>query len=115
MGSTEPTRQQRLDDVRVLVDFLEAHPDVPIGNNGPAEFCVSASNDAEGMATLYAIAVALDGDLTHNPDSTHHFATRQFGTAVYRAFYCTRESMRQYSKDVEWIRQRREQRASAES
>lgn len=108
MSGTETQRQQKIADLRTLVDFLEAHPDVPIGNAGPSEFCVSAKDDETGMAQLQAIADALGVELTHNGDATQHFATRRFGTAFYKAFYCTRESMAEYAENQEWVRARRQ-------
>lgn len=106
MTGTE-TRQQKLDDLRALADFLEAHPDVPIGVDEINSVAILAGDDEAGMAELHAIANALDVEITHNASGTHHYAIRKFGSVPYKAYYVTTESMRQHVEEQKWVAERR--------
>jgi hypothetical protein len=85
-------RKQQIADLRDLVDFLDAHPDLPVGNLQPGYHCLTSTDDEAGMAELHRIAAILGTEVT-GEGHTHRYARRRFGTWEYEAYYILREHM----------------------
>jgi hypothetical protein len=82
-------RAQIIADLRTLLDFLEAHPDVPIDPfSARISFCVREKDDADGTAAVEAVAKSLGVEVDRD---AHVTAERVFGCATYRVFYNPRE------------------------
>ena len=107
MSGTETHRQRQLVGLRLLFNFLETHPDVPIGSDEVNSVCIVAGDDETGMDQLRAIADALGVEITHNASGTHHYAIRLFGAVPYRAVYVSAASMAEYVEEQRWVRERR--------
>lgn len=122
MGSTETTRQQKLDDLRALVDFLETHPDVPLGYGSGLSYHVTADDDAAGIKRVSEIAGLLGVTVTEvgggevTAATSHFHARKTYGDAAYEAVYITGDSKRRYREHMqpydEAERARREASAS---
>lgn len=96
-------RAAALDGLRALLDFLDAHPDVPVQALGcRVTYCVPGHNDEVGLAELQRIAAVLGGDLRHRDE--HHTALRSFGAVSYEATYIEREHMARYERGQQFIR-----------
>lgn len=104
--SDQTKREQQIADLREFVEFLEAHPDLPVGNNDIGSECIGADDDENGLARLHEIADILGVEVAGRPGGSYE-AVRRFGTVAYRAFYVTRESMRQYHDDLKIISEHR--------
>lgn len=85
-------RTEVLAGLREAIDFLEAHPDVPIAlMSNQISFCVSEVDDAAQRAEVDRIAEALDVEPTGN---THYKAVKQFSGGVsYQATAVTSDEM----------------------
>lgn len=101
---TTPTRDQHIDDMRKLLTWLKQHPEVPLPDLR-VEHCILTDDDEDGLGHIATIASDLDVEPTTNPSGTHHYATRQFGTASYRAFYVTTGSMKEYDAQQRHLRE----------
>ena len=113
---SEPTkREQQIADLRELVDFLDAHPDLPIGNNGIGRECITADDDDRGRAELQAIADILGAEVHLPAGAGSYEVVRRFGTIAYRAFYCTRETMQQHHEELKVIAEHRKSATAVES
>lgn len=104
-------RMQQIADLRSLVDFFEAHPDLPIGNDGIGRVCIDGEEDDAGMAQLQQIADILGAKVRLSAGGGSYEVCRQFGALTYRAFYCTRDSMRQYGEEMKVIAEHRKSKA----
>lgn len=109
----QSTREQQIADLRSLVDFLAAHPDLPIGNNGIGRQCVLAADDETGIAEIRRIADILGADV--DTDGSSIDTCRMFGALPYRAFYCTRETMRQHHEELQVVAEYRKGARAVES
>jgi hypothetical protein len=114
MTGTETQRQQALDDLRALVDFLAAHPDVPLGYRDPLDYSVpDFDSDAEALEHLGAIAETLGVEVTDvggrppKDATTHFYARKTIGAATYEAAYVIRAHMAEYVEEQAWVRERR--------
>jgi len=106
-------REQQIADLWELFNFLDAHPDLPIGNNGIGRVCVLAADDEAGIAEIRRIAGILGVEVDDNGASIE--ACRTFGTLPYRAFYCTRETMRQHHEEWQVVAEYRKGARAVES
>lgn len=105
-NQTPPTeRDTAMADLWELFNFLDAHPDLPIGNNGIGKQCVTAADDEAGIAEIRRIAGILGVEIGDNGSSID--ACRMFGTQPYRAFYCRREFMRRHHEEQAYLAERR--------
>lgn len=104
-------RQQQIAGLRELVDFLAAHPDLPIGNDSIGRECITAGDDTAGRAELQAIADILGTEVQLSRGGGSYEVSRQFGTVTYRAFYCTREAMRQHGEELKVVAEYRKNAA----
>lgn len=104
--STKTERQQKLDDLRALADWLETHPQVPLGYGAGLSYHVDAETDEAGIERLTEIADLLDvyvtdvGGRKPNEATTHYYARKEFGSAEYTASYITKESTRRYREHM---------------
>lgn len=100
-------RDQILDDARKLLDWLEAHPDLPITATG-IEVSLSISEDTDDAETeeLQRIAAAAGVDITNvrgktaGPDDTHRYAVYQIGKVRYRAAAVAAATMAAHDEHV---------------
>lgn len=99
-----PTRDERIDDMRKMLAWLKRHPEVPLPDFR-VEHCILTDDDEDGLGHIATIASDLGVEPTTNRDGSHHHADREFGTASYRAFYCTRGSMAAYSAGQRHLRE----------
>ncbi len=104
----DTTRSEILADYRALLDFLDAHPDVPVRRNDLNSYPLGG-NDATGLPELHRIAAALGVEVTHNAQRSHFYAIRTFGRVSYQAAYVTDAYMAEYDEDIRYARERREQ------
>ena len=104
-------RAQQIADLRELVDFLAAHPDLPIGNDAIGKECILADDDEAGRAQLQAIADILGTEVRLSLGGGSYEVARRFGTVVYQAFYSTRESMRKHGEELRIIAEHRKSKA----
>jgi hypothetical protein len=78
-------RKQYIADLRSLVDFLEAHPEIPLNEHSARiHHCVLIEDDALGTATVEMAARELGVPTNHR---VHVTAEKSFGCAMYRIFY----------------------------
>ena len=105
-------RAQTIADVRALLDFLAARPDVPIYDYNPLRYPLgSYASDADGMAELQRIADALgvpvtgSGGRAAGPDETHFTARLTIGSVFYEAVYIRREHMDAYDAELKHVRE----------
>ena len=95
--SDQERRKQVIDDLREMLDWLEAHPDVPLDRYGARlGYSISGEQDERGHRTVADIATALDS--TVKTSGSHHRATRSWGVATYEATYIDRDHMAEYSE-----------------
>jgi hypothetical protein len=99
-------RRRILAGYREMLDFLDAHPAVPVRASDPNNYYVLCDDDAQGMAELHAIAAALDVELTHNASRTHWYAVRPFGAVQYKAYHVSAEAMAEHHEAQAYARQR---------
>lgn len=107
-------REQTIADVRALLDFLAARPDVPLNPFGdPLSYPVLTDDDAAGIAEITRIAASLGVPVTSTngkpatPESSHLLAEYRVGQAVYSACYIHRAWMKQRDEEQRWVAERR--------
>lgn len=113
--SDQSKREQQIAGLRELVEFLAAHPDLPIGNDAIGRECIVADDDDAGRAELQAIADVLGTDVHLSRGGGSYEVVRQFGTITYRAFYSTREAMQQHHEELKVIAEHRKSTKAVES
>jgi hypothetical protein len=106
ISSTVPAdpRKQKIGDMRKMLAWLAKHPEVPLPSF-EVEHCILSDDDDDGLGWISTIASDLDVEPTTNPDGTHHYATRRFGTASYRAFYVTSQRMKNFAAGQRHLRE----------
>ena len=88
-------RARCIADLRLLLDFLEAHPDIPIDKlSARVEHCVLEADDPAGIAAVEAAARDLGVTVNHK---SHVTAEKSFGSAAYRIFYVPNEQIRRHA------------------
>lgn len=108
-------RVELLSDLRVLLNWLEAHPEVPLPRTVEISCHVSHGSDEEGIGLLHAAARAAEVEVTYTADGAHHHATRSFGLASYDAVYVERQRMADWDRQQEIARRLvQEEKAAAE-
>lgn len=96
------TRAQIIADARAMLDFLEAHPDVPLNQFRGVEISnhplpSSETDDADKMAAIDAIADLLGTPVTTPATPGSHYETEIcFGSASYRAISVLKEYHEEY-------------------
>ena len=82
-------RTQITSGLRLLADFLDGHPDVPVAPYG-WDLLVSThcATDPDGIARVDAIAAALGVTAEDEiSDGGHYAAIKAFGPITYQAFH----------------------------
>lgn len=99
-AATPQQRDQIIDDARRLLDWLEAHPDLPINPPG-IEVSVSIDEDSDeaDQAMLRKIAASIGANITNvrgnavTDEDAHRYVKHQVGTATYEAVAITQAAM----------------------
>lgn len=109
-------RAQTIADLRALIDYLAARPDVPFNpwtDPLAVSIGVDIPDDERGLAEVARIAAALDVPVTdrhgHPPTeaTTQYAAIFAIGRAEYRAVYITREHTAAYHVELEHVKHAR--------
>lgn len=87
-------RDQCLDDMQALIDWLRANPEVRVHQRGlEIEYCI-LGDDTTGPAELERIAAAAGSTVFRGRGSDETLNVRHaIGSATYRAFYVPDERM----------------------
>src|SRR6266545_972526 len=92
-NSDERTRY--IADLRLLLDFLDAHPEVPINEYGlDIPCCVHEQDDDAGALVVETTAKSLGVEVEHG---VHVTAEMAVGSARYRIFYIPHEQVRRHA------------------
>ena len=92
-------RDQFFTDLRALVDYLEDHPEIPVGPYDARighSVSVDIADDESGAHEVRRIADALGEQVTIKHG--HHDASIGFGYARYEATYIERRRMDAYTE-----------------
>lgn len=107
-------RTQTIADLRELLDYLAARPDVPLDRYGdPLHYSVQLDDDERGLAAVERIAAALGVPVTDSHGKPPKADTSQFaaqysvGRATYSAVYILRADVEEYAENQRWIADRR--------
>lgn len=94
--SAQISREQIIADGRAMLDWLAAHPEVPLPDYGGVEVHFNiGDDDTTGPALIAGLAAQIDGEHEVSPEG-HHRAFRTWGTARYKVAYVERASMDRY-------------------
>ena len=90
-------RKQVIADLREMLDWLEAHPDVPLDRySARLRYSIGGTQDETGRRAATDIAAALDA--TVKVDGAHHTVKRSWGFAHYEAAWIDHDYMTAYSE-----------------
>lgn len=93
--SNDTSRADQIAAVRRMLDWLEAHPDVPVGPYSlSVRNHVLADDDVSGLASLTVIAEAAGAQVA--PGDGSFEVVVPFGHVEYTAIYVARASMSEY-------------------
>lgn len=111
-SATPQQRDQMLDDARRLLDWLVAHPDLPINATGiKVTISVSEESDDAELAVLRDIAASAGVPITDvsgkepSEDETHLYAKYAVGKVCYEATAIKQVAMDAHHAhaDCEWV------------
>ena len=92
---TEDKRAKCIADMRALLDFLDAHPEVPINEYGlDIRCCIHEQDDDAGALVVETTAKSLGVEVEHG---VHVTAEMAVGTAHYRIFHIPHEQVRRHA------------------
>lgn len=98
-------RVELLSDLRMLLNWLEANPDVPLPRYGvEISVHVGHDNDEDGIRLVREAAKHAGVDVTRSAGGAHHHANKRFGMAAYQAIYVERDHMADYDRRQEIAR-----------
>lgn len=112
MADSVEARAKKIAGLRELLDFLEAHPDIPLPLNADLEYCVTGVGtdpvtgkwgerpDHEGVAEIARVAGLLDAEVKSSGGCTE--TARRFGAASYRAFFVDMQRSRDWDALVSY-------------
>lgn len=98
-------------DARALLDWLEAHPDVPMPNYGvQMAYSINGGSDATEMTELERIAVAAGVPVTGfegrpvTDEDSHRRVAYRIGSATYKATSIRQSDMDAYNRHMDAFR-----------
>jgi hypothetical protein len=97
-------------DARALLDWLDAHPDIPMPTHGmKIHHAVTEADDATELAEVTRIAEAAGVAVTDTDGSpatdktTHHHAVYSIGTCKYQAVAVTAAVMDAWNRHMDLL------------
>ena len=90
-------RQQFIDGLRELADYLAAHPTIPVPRHGSEINLHLDSTDEGGRLQVRKIARKLGATvIDETSDGGHYYAQKDFGPITYRALSIPQSCMAQH-------------------
>ncbi len=97
--TVDKRRVELLSDLRVLLNWLEANPDVPLPRHGvEISVHVGHDNDEDGIRLVHEAAKSAGVEVVRSAGGAHHHANKQFGLASYQAIYIERGHMADFDR-----------------
>jgi len=111
---SKPNRTEVLSDLRMLLNWLEANPDVPVVRfDAHISHCIGGDDDEVGIKEIHRIADAAGVEVTRSGE--HHRVSVEFGAARYEAYYVERQHMADYSEFMKPYHERQIAKRAAEA